>query len=267
MKTLLLLLLVAALVVSACSDGNATATTATVPPTSTTISAPPTTSPTTTTTAPTTTVATTTTTSTSTTTTTSLPTACPVLDPIPPGSVSFAPVGGDFDGDGATDVLETYATGDQQWRVRITFGDGGGADALIDDAEDFAPPRPIGGYDIDGDGSDEAFLTVGSGASTILIGFFDIADCVAIRITEGGVPAVFPIGASVGNVSGVSCPVVGEIHRNFAQYVSENEYEGGFEPFALEGSVLTAGPGDGAAFSADEAFTLAVLDCGDLALP
>jgi hypothetical protein len=192
---------------------------------------------------------------------------CPVLDPIPPGSVSFAPVAADFDGDATVDDLVTYTTGDQQWRIRVTFADGGGADALIADAEDFAPPRPIGGYDIDGDGTDEVFLTVGSGASTILIGFFDVADCVATRITEGGVPAVFPIGASVGNVSGVSCPVVGEIHRNFAQYVAENDYEGGFEPFVLDGAVLTAGPGDGAAFSAEEAFTLAVLDCGDLALP
>jgi len=265
-KTRVLLLAAASLFFAACS-GNATATTTTAPVATSTTTPATTTQAPTTTTATTTTAAVTTTSTSTTTTTTSPPTVCPVPDPIPPGSVSFAPVGGDFDGDGATDALQTYATSDQQWRVRVTFADGGGTDALIADAEDFAPPRPIGGYDLDGDGSEEAFLTVGSGASTILIGFFDIADCVATRITEEGVPAVFPIGASVGNVSGVSCPVVGGIHFNFAEFVAENEYEGGFEPFVLDGSVLTAGPGDGAAFSADEAFTLAVLDCGDLALP
>jgi hypothetical protein len=35
----------------------------------------------------------------------------------------------------------------------------------------------------------------------------------------------------------------------------------------LEGSVLTAFPGDGAGFTADEAFALAALNCGDLVLP
>ena len=79
--------------------------------------------------------------------------------------------------------------------------------------------------------------------------------------------AVFPIGASIGSASGLSCPGDGSINRNFAQYVSDDVYEGGFAPYLLEGSVLTAFPGDGAGFNADEAFALAVLDCGDLVLP
>ena len=76
-----------------------------------------------------------------------------------------------------------------------------------------------------------------------------------------------PIGATIGNVSGLACNVVGDLDRLFAQQVAADEYEGGFEPFTLTGSVLTPGPGDGASFSAAEAGDLATLDCGTLTLP
>lgn len=179
----------------------------------------------------------------------------------------FSGVTGDFDGDGSADELLTYQVGVDDWRVRIVFADGGGADAAIGDGEDFAPPRPIGGFDIDADGPEEVFLTVGSGASTARVGLYDVAGCVATRITAGGVPAVFNVGGSVGTVSGITCPGDGSLQRVFASYVAEDAYEGGFEPFLLDGSVLTAFPGDGAGFTADQAFALAVLDCGSLALP
>jgi hypothetical protein len=181
--------------------------------------------------------------------------------------VTFASVGGDFDGDGSQDGVLTYQAGIDDWRVRIVFADGGGADSAIADGEDFAPPRPIGGFDVDGDGAEEIFLTVGAGASTILVGLYDVSSCVATRVTEGGVAAAFPIGASIGNVSGLDCPGDGSINRNFAQYIADDVYEGGFAPYLLEGSVLTAFPGDGAGFTADEAFALAALNCGDLVLP
>ena len=241
----------------------AVATTATPTTLATTTTAPP---PTTTTAASTTTSEATTTTST--TTSTTLPvTVCPVPVALPTGTLSFSGVSGDFDGDGAADELLTYQVGPDDWRVRVLFADGGGADAAIPDGEDFAPPRPFGGFDVDGDGPEEVFLTVGSGASTAQVGFFDVVSCVATRVTSGGTPAVFGVGGSVGMVSGISCPGDGSIHRNFASYVAEDSYEGGFEPFLLEGSVLTGFPGDGAGFTADEAFALATLDCGSLALP
>jgi len=258
------------LVLAACGgDAGPTTTEAAVASaaaaTTTTTSAPP--AATTTTAAATTTTTTSTTTTTTTTTTTVSPTVCPIAPPLPAGTVTFASVGGDFDGDGATDSLLTYQAGPDDWRVRIVFADGGGADSAVADGEDFAPPRPIGGFDIDGDGAEEVFLTVGAGASTVHIGFYEVASCVASRITEGGVAAVFPIGASIGNTSGVDCPGDGSINRNFAQYIADDIYEGGFAPYLLEGSVLTAYPGDGAGFDAAEAFALATLNCGDLVLP
>lgn len=226
--------------------------------------------PTTTTVAETTVTSTTTTssTTTSTTTTTTLPpTVCPRPIPLADGTLAFAGASGDFDGDGALDQLSTYQAGADEWRIRVVFADGGGADAAIADGFDLAPPRPVGGFDIDGDGPQEVFLTVGSGASTVQIGFFDVESCVATRIKTGGMPATFGVGGSVGTVSGLYCPGDGTLHRNFAQYVAEDEYEGGFEPFLLDGSTLTPGSGDGAGFTADEAFALAVLDCGSLTLP
>jgi len=263
-------LVVLALWVGACSANadptTTSAATTNTPATTTTVPATTTTAAATTTTAAET--ATTSTTTTSTTTSTTTPaTVCPVSPPLPPGTVTFATVGGDFDGDGNEDGMLTYQAATDVWRLRVVFADGGGADSLIAEGEDFAPPRPIGGFDVDGDGAEEVFVTVGSGASTVQIGFYDVAACVATRITESGVAAVFSVGASIGQVSGISCPGDGSINRNFAQYIDDDVYEGGFAPYLLEGSVLTAFPGDGAGFDAAEAFALAVLDCGDLALP
>lgn len=262
--TLLLVLLVG------CGEG---ATTTTVPATASTVttSTPPTTAITSTTVVATTTAPpqTSTTTSTTSTTTTEPPpaTVCPVASVLPAGTLTFAGEFGDLDGDGALDELITYQAGPDDWRLRIVFADGGGADAGIVDAVDFTPPRPLGGFDIDADGSDEVFLTVGSGASAAQVGFFDVVDCVATRVTLSGAPAAFAVGGSVGTVSGLSCPGDGTINRNFAQYVADDTYEGGFEPFRLDGSVLTGFPGDGAGFTAAEAFALAVLDCGSLSMP
>jgi hypothetical protein len=267
----ILLLLVALIAIAGCGGESTTPTTlvaTTVPAvtTSPAVAAPTTRAPATT--VPSTaTVSPTTATTTTTTTTTLPPSVCPTPVPLQESTLRFAPVGGDFDGDGNPDELFTYQADPDEWRVRIVFADGGGADAAIVESEDLAPPRPIGGFDIDGDGAEEVFLVVGSGASAAEIGFYDVADCVATRITVGGVPAVFAIGSSVGAVAGVSCPGDGTIQRNFAQYVAENEYEGGFAPYRLDGPVLTELPGDGAGFTAEEAFALGVLDCGELVLP
>jgi len=262
-------LLILAGVVAGCG-GEAEPTTTEAAIATTTEATTTTTRPATTTTVVETTTSTTTastTTTTTTTTTTLLPTVCPRPTPLADGTLAFSGASGDFDGDGALDQLSTYQVGPDDWRVRVVFADGGGADAAIVDGFDLTPPRPIGGFDIDADGPQEVFLTVGSGASTVQVGFFDVESCVATRIKTGGMPATFGVGGSVGTVSGLYCPGDGTLHRNFAQYVAEDEYEGGFEPFLLEGSVLTPGFGDGAGFTADEAFALAVLNCGALILP
>ncbi len=229
---------------------------------------PSTTGAATTTTGAATTTAPTATTSTSPPPPTTVPSACPQASPPVAEAIDSTFANGDFDGDGFVDVLSTYLVpSEARWHVRVEFGAGGSDDLAIMDSGMVAPARPIGGHDVEGDGTDEAFVTVGSGASAVRVGLYDVADCGLTRVTVGADPAVFPIGATIGNVSGLACNVVGDLDRLFAQQVTADEYEGGFEPFALSGSVLTPGPGDGASFSAAEAGDLATLDCGTLVLP
>jgi hypothetical protein len=200
--------------------------------------------------------------------TTTVVPACPQAPPPPAEATDATSVSADFDADGLADTLSTYLVPfEARWHVRVEFGAGGSDDASIADSDMVAPARPIGGHDVNGDGTLEAFVTVGSGASAVLVGLYDVAACGLTRITVGADPAVFPIGATVGNVSGLSCNGVGDLDRVFAQQVGPDEYEGGFEPYSLAGSVLTAGFGDGAGFTADEAAALATLDCGGLTLP
>ncbi len=250
---------------SEATSTSSTTTTSTTVATTTTAAAPGTTGATTTTNQ----VETTTTTSTTTSsTTTTVPVSlCPAPQPLPEGTLTFAGIPGDFDGDGNQDELLTYQAAPNDWRMRVVFADGGGADAAITHADDLFPPRPIGGFDIDGDGTEEAFVTVGAGASTMLIGLYDISDCVATRITAGGMAAVFSVGASVGAESGVVCPGDGSVRRTFAQRVDDGVFEGGFEDYTLNGAALVSQGIQSQQMSAEQAGVLAGFDCGGLILP
>ena len=226
----------------------------------------------TTTVPPTTTAPSTTTTGVATTTTlppaVTVPPICPQAPPLAADAADATSVSADFDEDGLADLLRTYIVPSEgRWHVRVEFAAGGSDDVQIVDSNMVGAARPIGGHDVDGDGTNEAFITVGSGASAVLVGLYDVAACDLTRVTVGTEPAVFPIGATIGNSSGLACDGVGDLDRLFAQQVAADEYEGGFEPFTLSGSVLTPGPGDGASFTGDEAAALATLDCGTLALP
>jgi hypothetical protein len=192
---------------------------------------------------------------------------CPALRPLQEGTLEFAAVPGDFDGDGSQDELLTYQAAPNDWRIRVIFSDGGGTDAAIAHADDLIPPRPIGGFDIDGDGAQEAFITVGAGASTTLIGLFDIANCVATRISAGGTAATFSVGASTGAESGVVCPGDGTLRRTFAQRVDDGVFEGGYEVFSLAGTNLVSEGSTTSQMSTDDAATLAGFSCGDLIIP
>lgn len=274
MRRTVTLAVVAWLVVAACGGGEeAGSTITTTTSTSTTIAATSSAAPettvanTTTSQAAETTSSTTTATTSTSTTTTAAPSQCPIPLALPEGTLRMEGGSGDFDGDGATDELFTYQAGPDDWRVRVVFSDGGGADAAVGDAMDFAPPRPMGGFDIDGDGVQEAFLTVGAGASTIQIGMFDIGACVATRVTANGVPAAFSVGASVGAGSGMECLGDGVVRRNFAQRVDESTFEGGYEEYLLDGSHLVSQGTTTGTLTSEDAATLAGFNCGGLSLP
>jgi hypothetical protein len=188
--------------------------------------------------------------------------------PAPPGdALDLTSVTTDLTGDGLDDELATYAVpSEDEWHLRITFGAGGSIDEVIEGSSLVAAARPIGGHDIDGDGRAEAFVTVGSGAATILIGLYVVGDCGLSRVTLDGFPAVFPVGATVGNTSGLRCEAPG-LSRLFAMQTTEESYVGGSQPYALQGSVLIDGPQLTGELTMAGAAQLAVFTCGGLVLP
>jgi hypothetical protein len=173
----------------------------------------------------------------------------------------------DLDLDGVADDVRTYFTpGEGRWRIRVEWAGGGATEQVIGDSSGGAPARAVGPHDVDGDGTPELFAIVGSGAATVLVGLYDVAGCELARVTLDGEEVSFPVGATVQHASGLSCGPFGDLDRLFADFVADDTFEGGVEPFTLSGSELTAGFGDGATFSAEEAGALAVFDCGTLQL-
>jgi len=116
----------------------------------------------------------------------------------------------DVDGDGAPDTIHTYTLDDPMsgngWWVQVSFASGGGnAMQLIDPGIELSGSRPIDGYDINGDGRDEFFATVGAGASAQIIGLFDVPGCFIRRISSGGFDSAFPISGGINFTSGIGC--------------------------------------------------------------
>jgi hypothetical protein len=193
---------------------------------------------------------------------------CPTPAALKDGTLEFTGVAGDFDGDGYSDEMLTYQAAPNDWRVRVVFADGGGADAEIAHIDDLIPPRPIGGFDADADGADEAFVTVGAGASTTLVGLFDVANCVITRVGAGGVPAVFSVGASVGAGSGLVCPGDATLRRTFARRIDDQgNFEGGYEEFSIDGFRLTSTGTVSSVLTSEDAALLGAFDCGGMTLP
>lgn len=112
----------------------------------------------------------------------------------------------DADGDDLDDDVTVYPSGDPEpWLLHIEWGAGGQSAAVVTPASPDAGVEVLGGHDVDGDGDQEIFVRVGQGASASLVGLYEILGCTPERVRNGGSPAVFPVGASVGNQSGLAC--------------------------------------------------------------
>lgn len=136
--------------------------------------------------------------------TTAAPGACP-LAALPAGAGSATVKMGDFNGDKLADTLRSYKLGND-WHLRVELAGGTtGDDVVVAGADAGTGVKAVGGFNIDENLADEAFAVVGGGASTTIVGLFVFAKCALVRVTEKGVPAGFPVGASVLNRSGVSC--------------------------------------------------------------
>ncbi|MEM7287311.1 MAG: hypothetical protein AAF480_13245, partial [Actinomycetota bacterium] len=115
----------------------------------------------------------------------------------------------DVDGDGALDQVTVYGTGSAgspaPWRIRVDTAAGEAVDSPLA-VDPNAAGAPIGGADVDGDGAtDEVFVAVGSGASTVIVAIYALVGCDLVQATNGGAPIGFPIGGSVQNLGGLQC--------------------------------------------------------------
>lgn len=259
---------VIALVTSACVGSGREA----VEGTSSTGVAPTVVGSTTTTTAPSVTTTTTPTATIAASTTTTTPTsACGSLPPLSATVTVTATVPVDADGDGLVDVMTTYLA-EGRWRLRMEVGAGGGSDVALADVSPATGAVAIGGFDIEGDGSEELLVKVGAGAYATLVGLYDWDECGIVPIvldtvddTADGSPAVFAVGASVGNFSTMTCDGSMLWTSEGSLLAGSDMFEVRDVPYTLVGNVLTQGHGDGAAVSTDEIPPL--FSCGDLTLP
>ena len=132
---------------------------------------------------------------------------CPAIPPVPANAtdVTTAPV--DFDGNGTADLLRVYRVG-SVWHVRAEIGGLG-----IDD-EVIPGPGPsmsaVGGATINPGLTEEAWVKVGQGAATDILGIYVFRSCDLQRVLLRGAgpvggPAEFPVGASATAADSVQC--------------------------------------------------------------
>ena len=203
-------------------------------------------------------------------TTTVAPGGCPDEAPIPADAtdVQTAPVAYDGDGDGADDVLSTFRY-EGQWWVQVAWASGGTGAVTVDGADMGA--RPLGGHDLDGDGSDEAWVAIAGPASGSIVGVYRQQGCGLWPVLDSGSgqPFQFPVTATIGTFSGASCGAIGDIALISGELVDEDTglYEAGEVPYEYDPATgqVTAGFGDGGSVEFDEVGGLATLDCGSLA--
>ena len=127
---------------------------------------------------------------------------CEAVGPMPSGAtnVTNAPV--DFNAAGIADQIQVYQLG-TVWRVRAYVDGSPVADEVL------AGPGPamtaIGGATVDGYPVEEAWVKVGSGSSTDIIGLLMFLDCELKRVELNGTPGEFPIGATGTAADGLGC--------------------------------------------------------------
>jgi hypothetical protein len=118
---------------------------------------------------------------------------------------------GDFDCDGHPDHLQFFArvgaaTGDPNMLARLVLATGAVSELALptNDVNDSSSPL-IGTADVNGDGCDDAIVTVGHGASTTWTTFLVYDGTELRRVEEGGKPVMFLFGGSVRHGNAIEC--------------------------------------------------------------
>ncbi len=137
---------------------------------------------------------------------------CASIPPMPAGATNPTTAPVDFDGDGTAETLRVYQLG-SVWHVRAeevvgAVDVGPGDDVGLDD-EVLAGSGPtmtaIGGATVNNDTAEEAWVKVGSGSATDIIGVLVFQNCDLQRVGLNNAPAEFPIGITVTAADGLAC--------------------------------------------------------------
>jgi hypothetical protein len=161
--------------------------------------------------------------------------ASPAVGATPRASPAFGAVlasaRGDFDCDGHPDLLEffnaprpgTYASLNAGKLARLTRSAGGVLELPFDGMPFDDPWRSplIGIADVNGDGCDDAIVTVGRGASTTWTSFLVYADNTLRQVEEDGRPVTFLFGGSVRHGNGLECRTRKDAPEIVARAVSD----------------------------------------------
>ncbi|MBI5284618.1 MAG: hypothetical protein HY874_05940, partial [Chloroflexi bacterium] len=192
------------------------------------------------------------------------------------GATGASSAAADVNGDGAADGIMTYLPpSGVAWRVRVTLASGYALDQEIADSVAAVPVQALGGYDIDGDGTEEAFVAILAIWGTRIIGLFDfdIASCALARVvTADGAPAAFPVGAAAVAIRGLVCIKAGPggrpaLTRTSGTSTDGAAYAGVTETYTLSGHQLSAGATTETTFTGGSIQAAASLHCGALAAP
>jgi hypothetical protein len=204
------------------------------------------------------------------------PCTAPSAPAAPADATGTSTAAADVNGDGAADGIAMYLPpSGGAWRVRVTLASGYALDQEIEDSVADLPVQPLGGYDIDGDGTEEAFLAIGAiwGTRIIALYDFDTGSCTLARVASAdGAPAAFPVGASSVAIRGLICIKAGPggapaLTRTTGTSTDGTAFEGRTETYTLSGHQLSAGATTATTFTGAAVPAAAGLHCGTLAAP
>jgi hypothetical protein len=177
----------------------------------------------------------------------------------------------DVDGDGHTDLAQSYPDGDHV-TLLVDLAAGGGASLALDSSEDVAVEL-LGGAVLDAhDRRQVLWVRVGAGASATVLGLYHLDGC-SLRPAsfENGDPVELPIGGTVGTVSGARCGSVVDAEADLlvfeATHISGRDYEIVTTEYRWQDGRLVRSPESAPTVArSDDLSEASSFACGDLSL-